>query len=904
MSHSLRHIAALFCVLLIASAALAQQATGASGVVTDRQTGEPLSFANIYFLDHNGKNTTIGTTSDLDGNFKLQNNEGYTRLVFLMMGYKTDTLVLKPGKTRTKLQIKMRPDSYALEDVIVRPTKQKQKYRRKGNPAVELIKNVIARKDSFSIRSRDYYIADTYTRMSIALDNFKPDYSKGIWKKSTFLQKYTDTTGLTPALTLSMRENLSKEYYLKSPRKEKTIVQRKHSFGLEDLFYDGALQQNLRDIFKDININSDNIELLFNRFVSPLSSTLAVAYYQYYIQDTILLDGDSCIDLTFVPVNSESYSFTGHLYIVNDSTYKLKRYQINTPPNMNLNFLLRYTAEQNFYRDSTGVWYPERCQTNAQFYLFNRKRTLSARQTKIYTGFDTSDNFDTGVFSPSVPTDTLSRIDSTSIREDLRRWGELRPEPLSFYESSIMDLLDEVKQTPGLNSLIMAADAITSEYVVTVPSTKWGESKWDFGPIFNTISWNPLEGARLRIGGSTTANMHPNFFIQSYVAFGSTDLRAKYNATFLYSFNKKKYQPFEPLRHYIALSAQYDVEDPGQLLGIVDRDHILMSIYTSKPALKNSQYVMRAKAYYMKEWTNKLTLKASFDFENSEAAGAMSYDRITAYNTDGTLQTQHLRDYNCYEASVELRYSPGSVFPINRQGIESPFTLEQDAPVISATHRMGYLDDRYSGGRGFYYNATELTAEKRFWLSSFGHIDARLQTGIVWNKVPFTKLYYPKTTAPSIFLGRNSFNLMHPMEFMMDWYVALYGTYFFKGWILNRIPGSNKLKLRGVVSFSGIYGGLTPKNNPYLEGNEGLYRFPSNATYDADGNYVEGYSISPMGKLPYLEITAGLENIFKFVRIDYIRRITYNDYILPDGNRRRIPAWGRNGVKVTIRFEF
>ena len=174
---------------------------------------------------------------------------------------------------------------------------------------------------------------------------------------------------------------------------------------------------------------------------------------------------------------------------------------------------------------------------------------------------------------------------------------------------------------------------------------------------------------------------------------------------------------------------------------------------------------------------------------------------------------------------------------------------------------------------------------------------------MVWNKVPFTKLYSPNTTAPSIFLGRNSFNLMQPMEFMMDQYVAVYATYFFKGWILNRIPGINRLKLRGVVSFSGIYGGLTSKNNPYLAGNTGLYKLPDSAVYDENGEYQYGYTTSPIGRLPYMEITAGLENILKFIRIDYVRRLTYNDYVLPDGiHRRKIGAWGRNGVKITIRF--
>ena len=163
---------------------------------------------------------------------------------------------------------------------------------------------------------------------------------------------------------------------------------------------------------------------------------------------------------------------------------------------------------------------------------------------------------------------------------------------------------------------------------------------------------------------------------------------------------------------------------------------------------------------------------------------------------------------------------------------------------------------------------------------------------------------------------------------MFDAYVGLYMTYFFKGWILNRIPGINRLKLRGVVSFSAIYGGLTKKNNPYLPGNEGTYAFPNDPrrlTYDQNNPNIvtAGRTLSPIGKLPYMELTAGIENIFKFIRIDYVRRLTYNDYELPameridaNGNpmldengvpilftpRRKLGAWGRNGVKLTVRF--
>ena len=897
----------LFLLLVVfASASAQEKITSVAGVVVDADTGEPLPFVQLYFIKPTSEgslNTQYGTTSDLDGNFSLSNPAGYTTVNFQMIGYKTEMYTLHQGQQRKNIKIKLKPDVYNLQDIVVTPKHRKQEYRRKGNPAVELIKNVIAHKDSLTPRTREQYTASTYHRQSFALDNFAPNFNKGFWKEVDFIRKYIDTTGTNPALTLSIRENLGREFYQKKPHREKESIDKKRFFGLESLMSTQTMEKQLQAIFKDVDINQDNMNILFNRFVSPLSSTLAVAYYQYYIMDTILVDGVSCIDLAFVPVNSESYSFTGHLYIVNDSTYKIKKYAINIPPHINLNFVSDYSVAHEYKQLPDGLWVPDRTYTYCKFYLTDRKRTLLARQTKIYTDFDFDTPIAKEVYSPFYGlTDSVKPADSTSIRADFQYWDEHRPEPLSFYESSVMDLVDEFKNTPKFNALLMAVDALTSEFVATVPSTRWGESKWDFGPIYNTISWNMLEGVRLRVSGTTTANLHPQFFLSTYAAYGFGDKRPKGDLTLMYSFNKKRYHQYEPLRDYLALSLNYDVQEPGQQFSVLERDNLLMSIPTSKIVMKNFQYVARGRLLYYKELPIQLTTKLNFDYEYNEAAGAMTYDRITGYDTLGIISgTQRIKAYHNYEFGAELRYSPGADFPINRVGVETPFTLEQDAPVISIRHTIGYLDDRYAGGQGFFYNATQLTAEKRFWFSSFGHLDARIQTGMVWNKVPFTKLYSP-TTSTSIFLGKNAFNLMQPMEFIMDEYVALYATYFFKGWILNRIPGINRLKLRGVISFSGIYGGLTDKNNPYIAGNEGLYKFPDSSTFDANGEYVSGYTSSPIGKLPYMEFTAGFENILKFIRIDYVRRITYNDYMLPNGNRRKIGAWGRNGVKITVRF--
>lgn len=922
--------------------------TSMSGVVVDADNGEPLPFVQIYFIKGSSEGslaTKYGTTSDENGNFRIANAEGYTTINFQMVGFKTEMYTLRSGQQRKGVKVKMKPDVYGLQDIVVTPKHQKQKYKRKGNPAVELIKNVIARKDSFQVKSEAQYTANTYHRMSFALDNFNPNFNKGLWKSLRFLQQYMDTTGIYPSLTLSFREQKGREFYQRKPRREKKVVDRKRIFGLESVFSTGTIAQNMEAVFKDVDLYDDNMNLLFNRFVSPVSSSLAVSYYQYYIMDTIMMDGDSVIDLAFVPVNSESYSFTGHLYIMNDSTYKIKKYAINIPPHINLNFVSDFSIEHNYKKLDNGLWAPDRTTTYCKFYLINRKKTLLARQTKLYTDFDFDTQLTPDVFSAVTLRDTVPPDDTISVREDFKWWDDNRPEPLSFYESSVFNLVEDAKRTPKFNSLIMLADAFMTEFVPTVPATRWGESKWDFGPIYNTFSWNKLEGCRLRIGGTTTANLHPHLFFQGYVAFGTTDLRPKWNAELMWSFNKKRYHQYESLRDYISASVSYDVEEPGQQVGLIARDNILMSVPTGDISPSYEHYIFRTRLQYFKEFQNYLTLKTRFDYEYTEAAGAMRYDRIKGISPEGFItDAETCRDkygrnaYRSFEGMFELRYAPGANFPINRYGIESPINLEKDAPIIYIQHQIGYLDDRELfdsngvGGKGFFYNHTQLTAEKRFWFSSFGHLDTRLQAGYIWNKVPFTKLYSP-TTSTSIMLAKNGFNLMQPSEFMFDAYVGLYLTYYFKGWILNRIPGINRLKLRGVVSFSAIYGGLTKKNNPYLEGNEGLYAFPNRTEYmrfdQNEPNVVlSGHTLSPIGKLPYMELTAGFENIFKFARIDYVRRLTYNEYDLPfmvsvpslDDNgqpmvnefgdpvmkmvpaKRRIGAWGRNGIKLTFRF--
>ena len=450
----------LFSLLFVPVRAQEQaQRTSISGIVVDADTGEALPFVQIYFLKSTPNKgmipSDIGTTTDLDGKFTISNTMGYTTLNIQMLGFKTEMFTLRKGQNRKDAKIKLTPDVYGLQDIVVTPKNRKREYRRKGNPAVELIKNVIAHKDSFCVTAEDQYTAKTYSRMSFALDNIKINWDKPFWKDFQFVRKYIDTTGVYPNITVSMREHLNTEYYQRRPHREKKILDKKRIFGIESVIEPGAFHQNVDAIFKDVNINDNSLNLLFNRFVSPLSSTLAVSFYQYYIMDTIMVDGYPCIDLAFVPVNSESYGFTGHLYIVNDSTFRLKRYSINVPPDINLNFVSNYSVEHSYKQLDNGIWAPDKTSTYAKFYILNNKRGVLARQTKFYTDWDFDTPIPKETFSALTPNEAeVETNDSTAELVFEGYWTDsMRPEPLTKYESSVVDLVREFTNTPKFNRL-------------------------------------------------------------------------------------------------------------------------------------------------------------------------------------------------------------------------------------------------------------------------------------------------------------------------------------------------------------------------------------------------------------------------------------------------------------------
>ena len=837
----------------------AQSFTSASGIVKDSITGEPLPFVSVYF-----DGSTIGAMTDDNGTFTLQNNQGYTKLAAASLGYDTKFIDLKPGKKNDNLEVLLKPTAFEISEVVVKP--KREKYTRKDNPAVELIKKVIAHKNDNRIEAKPEYQTEVYEKLSLSLDNFNPNLDKNKFlKKFKFIKNYLDTSEFNgkPILTVSVRENLSDFYYRKSPKAEKTIVRAKRMQGIDKTLDDGGgITSNLEEIFKSINIFDNNIPILLNRFVSPLSSTLATTYYHYYIMDTLDVGGDKCVDLAFVPSNSESYGFTGRLYITLDGNYAVKKVLLNTPANINLNWVDKLRIEQEFKQMPDSTWVLDQENTFVNFYVVKGTQQLYAHQLRNYDNYNFNVQNADSVFGLLG---ALHVLPEATAQPDTF-WTHNRPIPLKEKEDALKDLLGQLRKVPAFNAIIKTAEILITGYIPTANDKK--VTKFDFGPMNTTFSANHLEGFRMRVGGMTTANLNPYWFASGYLAYGTNDRKIKYNLKLTHSFTKKEYHEGENPVNNLSFIQEYDVYTPGQDFLFTSKDNIFVAWKVGEPVTK-MQYIRKSVLQYEKEWLNGLTWKSWIMNQNNEAAGTLQYIK-----RDESGNLYHIKDFTTSEIGTQLRFAPGERAYNGRSGKESVFNLSKDAPVFKLSHQLGIKGVL---GGDYNYNHTEISAEKRIWLSSFGHIDAQIKAGKVWDKVPFPLLILPNTNQ-SITIQPEAFHMMNALEFVTDQYVSFNATYYLKGWILNRIPGIKWLRLREVLSFNMIYGGLTDKNNPTLT--PGLFLLP-------DGT-------QPLGSTPYMECSVGLENIFKILRIDYYRRLTYLDH----------PDIKKGGIRIALRFTF
>ncbi len=743
----------------------------------------------------------------------------------------------------------------SLEEVIVET--KRPKYSKKNNPAVEFVRRLRQQSKKNDPSEMDFYSYDKYEKTVFGINDYTKQSSEDDKKgKLSFLENYIDTSSFTGKriLDLMIKEKIATRIKSKDPKADKEVTRGYRSAGIDEVLNQENIRIILEDAIPEIDIYGNDITLLQNRFVSPLSA-IGPDFYMYFLKDTVYIGDEKCVEFGFRPHNPESMGFIGNLYVpVGDTTMFVKKVLMKTPSRINLNYVDNLHINQSFKKDSLGKRHKTYDDVCVEFRLAPGTPGIYSRKTTLYDKFSYAMREELSNFY-KLTGKNFSLEDATS--RDSLFWQTLRPLGLTGAEARLENLTREMRKVPMLYWGEKAVRFIENGYL-----SIGKKRKFDLGPVTSFISFNPVEGLRLKAGGMTMASLNPHLFAKGSIAYGLHDKEWKYSAKLEYSFKAKKNHANEWPRHGIWAEINNELDMIGQHYLFTNPDNIFLSLKRKKSVLVT--YRRQFRLGYILELPNNFSVEAGLKYEHQRPSRWLPF-----VFSDGRISKGY--DQSAFELS--LRWAPGEKFI---QGRNKRMDVNRDAWVVMFTQEYG---PKGLFGSSFTMNRSELSLRKRLWFSAFGYTEIILKGGKIWSPVYYPALMWPNANL-SFTIQPESFSLMNPMEFANDTYASLDMSYFGNGVLFNHIPMVNKLHLREIVTLKVLTGTLSDRNNPSF--NHDLYQFPKDA------------HVGLMQRKPYVELGVGIDNVLRLFRVDYIWRLTY----------RGIPGCDNGGLRVGFHISF
>jgi hypothetical protein len=419
-----------------------------------------------------------------------------------------------------------------------------------------------------------------------------------------------------------------------------------------------------------------------------------------------------------------------------------------------------------------------------------------------------------------------------------------RHDSLTSREKGIYEMIDSIKSIPLFDTYMDLGYMLATGYYV------WGN--FELGPYYKLVSFNSNEGTRFRFGGRTSNHFSTKLMLEGHVAYGTKDQRFKYGLGFTYMFNKNP-------RRRIHASYLNDMVQLGQSQDAFSQENFFAVFFRRYPANRMS-LLERYKVEYEHEWVQGFSNTFSFAhrklFPVAETQFII-YEEPGVPTNEGSIISA--------EVGLKTRWAYKERYIT---GEFSRLALPTKYPIFELHYAYGVpglLDSEYE------YHRLQFQIKQWFNVFAIGWSKYILETGKIWGTVPYPLLKLQPANETYLF-DEFAYNLMRYYEVIHDQYISFYYTHHFDGLILNRIPLLRKLKWRSVVHGRALMGTVSDENKAYSD-------FP--------GNQIETL-------LPYYEAGVGVENIFKFFRVDAIWRLTHKN-----------EQQGRNfGVFISMAFSF
>lgn len=806
-------------LFLVPFLGLSQQ-TKVYGVVTDGFSGEPMPYVTVRFLD-----SKIGTFTDSLGKYLIESYYATDSLRFSFSGYLSITKKVQKDKEQ-EINVTLPTMVAEFSEVTVRPPDE--------FPSTILHKKVIANKDINNKEKLLSYEYELYNKIQLDLNNIGEKFTeRDIVKRLDLVMDYLDSTDNGKNyLPVILSESLSNFYFKNNPKKKKEVVEATHITGIENV----TLSQFLGDMYLDINVYDNYINMFSRAFISPVSDN-ARSFYKFYLEDSTFIDNQWCYKLRFIPKRTGDMTFQGEMWI-HDTTYAVKQISASISPWANINYVQDLYFEHHFDQVSKEVWMLTKekmivdvkiTKKTAVYGFYGRKlssRTNFVINQKREDEFYKSDN-------------TVEMADSAKVRDDAY-WTTHRHEPLSEQEQGIDNMVDSLNEMPFFKMLKnLTYFASTGYYPI---------GKIEIGNAFSLVSYNPVENFRTALALRTSNNFSRRIEFGGRVAYGFGDERFKYGGSIRYNITPKK-------RGMLIAFYNYDIEQIGQSPTAASVGSSFGTLFRTGP-LDKLTFVQKVGINLEKDVKKDLILFGGFELKEYTALGIANYVKpnpeTNSFDTLSAIRTS--------EFTARIRWTKDEEF---LSGAFDRTTLRSKYPIFSI---QGIFGVKGLFGGDYNYQKIEFQMEHNRQIGVLGRIRYGANAGYVFGTTayPFLKVHEGNQ---SYWLLTSTFNKLNFFEFISDKYVGAFIENHWEGLLFDRIPLIKKLKWRLVTTGRITYGSISSRHSAEM---------------------ILPTFTKQFGKVPYAEAAVGIENIFKVGRVDLVWRITHlEEGMSPLGIRAR-----------------
>jgi hypothetical protein len=796
------------------------QETTISGKVTDANSGDPIPFANLIF-----PGTSTGATTDFDGNYEIRTTRPGDTLVVSYIGYTPRKKAVVKGKKQV-INFQIVENAQSLQEVVVLSGE---------NPAFAILRNVVKNKSKNDKRKMVAYEYDTYTKIEIDVDNLTDKFRKRkvIQKITQVLDSIERIAGEDgkPILPILITESVSKVYYRDNPslRYENILRSKVHGVGVED---GNTVTQLIGSSFQEYNFYQNWVNIVTKDFVSPIADGWRL-YYDYDLVDSLYVGDQFCYRLDFAPRSPQDLAFTGSIWITKEG-YALKQIDATVGRQANLNFVEKIKIQQELEPVEGGAWLPIK---NRVLIDVSEVTNFSAGMlAKFYTSnknFVVNKPHDVNFYQ--LP---ITMAEDARMNEQEVYWDSIRHEPLTPTEKNVYKMIDTLQTIPVVRTYTdLIKIAINGYYKV---------GKVDLGPYIALFAVNNIEGVRIQPGFRTNINFSKKWVLGGQLGYGFRDQRIKYTA---------QVQNILSRQHWTTLTVRAR-SDLGRV-GIDSEtaaDNFLLLASQRFGYFRRGYYTQEGRVDFRREVFKGFTQRIGFRYFTFRPTYAFGYYDNPEDLTVSTIS----QNFESAEMILETRYARDELF------------LQSDNDRISlGTTRWPIITVRYTRGikgivnSDFDYDKLRLSLFKRIRFGPLGTAYVDVMGEYIFTDIPYPLLGLHLGNQTPLY-NSVTYNLMNYGEFVSDRYATLQYRHYFEGLLLNRIPLLRKLKWRLQGTANVVYGGLSPGNRALI------------APYTPAGEPT--LPVGYFDKGPYVELGYGVENIFRFLRIDFIHRLNYLDH--------------------------